>query len=218
MRSSNDAGLSIIEVLLAMSVALGVMAATLTMVSGLQRRFAGEGERADMQQRIRVASDALYRDLVMAGAGAYRGAHSGPLGFFFASVMPFRQGAIGADPPGTFKSNTITLVYLSPAAAPQATIRQPLPARSGSVLLNVDGRVSAGRSGLWVFGRHGRDGLRRDGVVRHIPNHQRRGRDAAAAAHDGRYPAVVCSRREDRRGGESHLLPRRRTKPPPPIS
>ena len=67
--------------------------------------------------------------------------------------------------------------------------------------------VSAGRSGLWVFGRNGRDGLRRDGVVRHVPNHQRRGRDAAAAAHDGRYLAIVCDRREDRRGGESHLLP-----------
>jgi len=117
--------------------AAAVLAATLTLVSGLQRRFAGEGERADMQQRIRVASDALYRDLVMAGAGAYRGAHSGPLGFFFASVMPFRQGAIGADPPGTFKSNTITLVHLSPAAGPQATIRQPLAARSGPVVLNV---------------------------------------------------------------------------------
>ena len=129
---------SIIEVLIAMGVALCVMASTLTMVSGLQRGFAGEGERADMQQRVRAASDALYRDLVMAGAGAYQGAHSGPLDFFVASVMPFRQGAIGADPPGTFKSNTITVVYLSPAAAPQTTIRQPLPAQSSSALLNVD--------------------------------------------------------------------------------
>jgi hypothetical protein len=121
-----------------MGVALCVMAGTLTMVSGLQRGFAGEGERADMQQRIRVASDALYRDLVMAGAGAYQGAHSGPLGFFVASVLPFRQGARGADPPGAFKSNTISVVYLSPAAAPQATLRQPLLARSGSALLNAD--------------------------------------------------------------------------------
>src|SRR4030095_13618671 len=108
---SHDTGLSIIEVLVAMSVALGVMAATLTMVSGLHRRFAAEGGRADMTPRMRGARDALYRDLVMSGAGAYRGAHSGPLGFFFASVMPFRQGAIGADPPGTVKANDITAVY-----------------------------------------------------------------------------------------------------------
>jgi hypothetical protein len=138
MRSSNDAGFSIIEVLVAMGVALCVMASTLTMVSSLQRGFAGEGERTDMQQRVRAASDALYKNLVMAGAGAYQGARSGPLDFFVASVMPFRQGAIGADPPGTFKSNTVTVVYLSPAAAPQTTIRQPLPAQSGSALLNVD--------------------------------------------------------------------------------
>ena len=138
MNATIDAGVSIVEALIAMSIALCVMASTLTMVSGLQRGFASEGERADMQQRVRVASDALYRNLVMAGAGAYQGAHSGPLGFFVASVMPFRQGAIGADPPGTFKSDTLTVVYLSPAAAPQTTIRQPLPAQSTSALVNVD--------------------------------------------------------------------------------
>ena len=54
-----NAGVSIVEVLIAMGVALCVMASTLTIVSGLQRGFAGEGERSDMQQRIRVASDAL---------------------------------------------------------------------------------------------------------------------------------------------------------------
>jgi hypothetical protein len=133
-----DVGVTIVEVLIAMSLALCVMASTLTMVSGLQRGFAGEGERADMQQRVRVASDALYKDLLMAGAGAYQGTLSGPLDFFVAAVMPFRQGAIGADPPGTFKSNTLTVVHLSPAAAPQTTIRQPLPAQSSSALLNAD--------------------------------------------------------------------------------
>jgi len=135
---SRDAGVSIVEALIAMSIALCIMATTLTMVSGLQRGFASQGERADMQQRIRVASDALYTNLVMAGAGAYQGAYSGPLDFFVAAVMPFRQGAIGADPPGTFKSDTLTVVYLSPAGAPPTTIRQPLPAQSSSALLNVD--------------------------------------------------------------------------------
>ena len=135
---NDDAGISIVEVLIAMGIALCILASTLTIVSGLQRGFAGEGERADMQQRIRVASDALSKDLVMAGAGAYQGAHAGPLDFFVASVMPFRQGAIGADPPGTFKPDTLTVVYVSPAAAPQTTIQEPLPARSGSALLNID--------------------------------------------------------------------------------
>ena len=147
MNATIDAGVSIVEALIAMSIALCVMASTLTMVSGLQRGFASEGERADMQQRVRVASDALYKNLVMAGAGAYQGAHSGPLGFFVASVMPFRQGAIGADPPGTFTSNTVTVVYLSPAAAPQTTIRQPLPAQSSDFLpTRVLARSKGGRS------------------------------------------------------------------------
>jgi hypothetical protein len=137
-RHDHDAGVSIVEVLIAMGVALGVMATMLTTVGSLQRRFAAEGERTDMQQRVRVASDAFYRDLVMAGAGAYQGAHAGPLDFFVASVMPFRRGAIGADPPGTFKSNTLTVVYLASAAGVQTTIQQPLPAQSGPALLSVD--------------------------------------------------------------------------------
>ena len=43
-----------------------------------------------MQQRLRVAADTLSRDLMMAGAGAYRGLHAGPLVYSFPPVLPFR--------------------------------------------------------------------------------------------------------------------------------
>ena len=33
------------------------------------------------------------------------------LSYFFAPVMPFRQGRLQDDPPGTFRTDAITLMY-----------------------------------------------------------------------------------------------------------
>ena len=43
-----------------------------------------EPESADMQQRLRVAADTLFKHLVMAGAGSYHGTRSGSLIHRFA--------------------------------------------------------------------------------------------------------------------------------------
>ena len=50
-------------------------------------------EVADMQQRMRVGSDALFKELVMAGAGVYQGSTTGSLINFFAPILPRRSGA-----------------------------------------------------------------------------------------------------------------------------
>jgi type II secretory pathway pseudopilin PulG len=131
-------GFSLVELLVAMGVALALVASALTVVNRMQLGFATEGERSDMQQRLRVATDALIRDLVMAGAGAYQGAHLGPLNSYLGSVLPFRTGATKADPPGAFSTNTISVLFVPPATAAQSTIRQPFPAQSGSVSINLD--------------------------------------------------------------------------------
>ena len=70
-------GFSIVEALIAMGVALSVIASALTLVGAVQIGFSSEGERADLRQRVRVASDALYRDLLMAGAGSSQGRRAG---------------------------------------------------------------------------------------------------------------------------------------------
>ena len=132
-----EAGYSIVELIIATGVSLSVLASTLTLVGGVQSSFANQSERADMQQRLRVASDALYKDLLMAGAGPYQGAHAGALDHFVAPVLPFRQGAVNTDSPGTFRTDTLTAVYVPPATAAQTTIRQPMPAQSGSVSVNI---------------------------------------------------------------------------------
>jgi prepilin-type N-terminal cleavage/methylation domain-containing protein len=110
-------GFSLVEVLVAMTVMLAVTAGVFTVMNPSQGTFAAQPEVSDMQQRLRVGADALYKDLVMAGNGAYQGPLSGSLLYMFAPVMPFRIGTLNDDPPGTFKTDTITLMYVPPTVA-----------------------------------------------------------------------------------------------------
>src|SRR5207247_6783731 len=78
----SPAGFSIVELLVAMGIALSLTATALTLVQDVQFGFTRESERGDMQQRLRVAGDVIHRDLLMAGAGPLQSARLGPLGFF----------------------------------------------------------------------------------------------------------------------------------------
>ena len=62
-----------------------------------------------MQQRLRVAVDALQYRLAAAGAGAYADGGMAPLINTTPPILPYRSGGTGPDPPGTFKSDTITI-------------------------------------------------------------------------------------------------------------
>ena len=110
-------GFSLIETLIAMSLMLVVTAGIFSLMNPAQGNFSAEPEIADMQQRLRVGADALYKDLVMAGNGVYQGAMHGSLLYFFAPVMPFRQGSLNDDPPGTFRTDVITMMYVPPTFA-----------------------------------------------------------------------------------------------------
>jgi hypothetical protein len=59
------------------------------------------------------------------------------LGYFFAPVLPFRQGRLQDDPPGTFRTDAITLM-LVPATTAQSTIAQPMPAKSAELKVTED--------------------------------------------------------------------------------
>lgn len=121
----HEHGFSLLEVVFATALMLAVTGAVFAMLHPAQGAFAVEPERSDMQQRLRVAADALWRDLMMAGSGAYRGPHAGSLLYYLPPVLPFRQGVINDDPPGTFAADRITLLSV-PATTAQATLAAPL--------------------------------------------------------------------------------------------
>ena len=132
-----ERGFSLIELLVAVSLMLIVMSSVFQTLNPVHGAFRAEPETADLQQRLRVAADALSFDVRGAGRGLSQGAGAGPLTDFLAPILPMRQGRRNPDPGGTFRTATITLLSLD-AGAPQTTIAQPLGATSSTVLVNLD--------------------------------------------------------------------------------
>jgi prepilin-type N-terminal cleavage/methylation domain-containing protein len=118
-------GFSLMELVIAMALTSTVLACVFALARPAQDAFAVQPEVADMQQRLRIAGDALTRDLAGAGAGAYLAGHSGPLIRFFAPVLPFRQGLSSDDAPGTMRTDAVTVIAV-PATAAQTTLVGPL--------------------------------------------------------------------------------------------
>jgi hypothetical protein len=142
---SRERGFSVIEMLVATAIMVSVTGAIFSVMNPAHGIFAAQPEVSDMQQRMRIGVDTLYKDLVMAGAGTYSGAIVGTLGNYAASILPDTEGLQG-DPPGTFKctspfcqsrgaSDTITVMYVPPTSA-QTTIKNPMPNQSGEIKVN----------------------------------------------------------------------------------
>jgi hypothetical protein len=128
-RLNGESGYTITELL----VSTGIMITVTGAIFGLMNPAQGSGqtqpEVADMQQRMRVGSDTLFKELVMSGAGPYQGATTGSLINFFAPILPRRTGRVAADPtqgPDSFKGDAITLSYI-PNSYSQTTISNNMP-------------------------------------------------------------------------------------------
>ena len=104
-----DAGFSLVEALMAAGVMMVVTGSVFGLLYPARGSFVSEPEVADLQQRLRVGADALSKDLLAVGAGAYLGSHTGPLTYFFAPVLPFRRGVRNSDPAGTFATDRIKI-------------------------------------------------------------------------------------------------------------
>src|SRR5262249_29479427 len=99
---STERGFSLIELLVAVCLMLIVTSVVFGALNPAHGWFRAEPEIADLQQRLRVATDAVSHDLLVAGRGVDQGTNPGPLTDFFAPVLPFRQGRRNADSAGTF--------------------------------------------------------------------------------------------------------------------
>ena len=136
-RFSREQGFSLLEMTVAMGLMLLVTGSVFALLNPAQGNFVAEPEIADMQQRTRVAADTLYKDLVMVGSGSYAGDNPMALSYFFAPVLPFRQGRLQDDAPGTFRTDAITLMMV-PATTAQSTIAQDMPAKSAELKVTED--------------------------------------------------------------------------------
>ena len=158
------------ELLVATSLMLIVMSSVFQTLHPVHGAFRTEPEAADLQQRLRVAADALYSDLLEAGNGLNQGSRAGPLTDFLAPILPLRQGRRNADAAGTYKTSTITMLTLDArrgtnddrAAGSRQVNDCPFEPRSG---------LPAGESELRLQGRHLGRGVRRHRRLRHVHCH-----------------------------------------------
>ncbi|HET7618443.1 MAG TPA: prepilin-type N-terminal cleavage/methylation domain-containing protein [Vicinamibacterales bacterium] len=130
-----ESGYSLIELLVSMAIMMVVTGAIFALVDPSQSTSQTQPEVQDMQQRMRVSTDTLYKDLVMAGAGPYQGAVTGSLVNFFAPVLPRRTGLVGAEAATVARADAITLVYI-PNSYSQTTIRSGMPITSAELKVN----------------------------------------------------------------------------------
>lgn len=128
-------GYSLIELLISTMIMVVVTGAVFQIVNPSQASSQVQPEVQDMQQRMRVAADSIFKDLVMAGAGPYQGSVTGSLLGFFAPILPRRTGTLNPDPGTTARTDAITLVYI-PNSYSQTTISQAMPITSMELKVN----------------------------------------------------------------------------------
>lgn len=123
---SGQAGFSLIELLVSTAIMVTVTGAIFALMNPAQGNAQTQPEVADMQQRMRVGNETLFKEMVMAGAGPYQGPVTGTLVNFFAPILPRRIGRVDPDPATTFRDDTITLSYI-PNSYSQTTISASMP-------------------------------------------------------------------------------------------
>ena len=128
-------GFTVVEMVISVGIMMAVMGASFALLNPAQGTFQAQPEVSDMQQRVRVAIDAIHNDLLMAGAGPYSGSAVRPLGNYLAAVLPFRRGARSPDPPGSFESDRMSLLYV-PSGSPQVRTSQPLADLAADIRVN----------------------------------------------------------------------------------
>ncbi len=117
----HDAGFTLVEVIVATALTMTLTGVVVSLVAPGSSAGPMLPEAIDQAQRMRVANDALFRDLSQAGAGLSSGPHVGPLIRFFAPIVPRRMGASGADSFNTARTDAVTVRYV-PDTLAQTTV------------------------------------------------------------------------------------------------
>lgn len=131
-RVRSETGYSLVEMLVSTAIMLTITGAIFGILAPSQGSADAQPEQADIQQRMRIGSDILFKELIMAGAGPYFGPRTGSLLNFFAPVMPRRTGRLNAQARDVVEEDVITLAYV-PNSYSQTTIESAMPPNSAEI-------------------------------------------------------------------------------------
>lgn len=129
---SREDGFTLVELLVSTTILLALMGVTGRVLLDVRTAIDVTSERADLQQRARVALEALALRIRGAGAGADHGAVAGRLAQWAPVVLPGRPGDREA-----IASGVTTMEVL--ASVPAATLRFALP--RGAASMDVEHRA-----------------------------------------------------------------------------
>jgi prepilin-type N-terminal cleavage/methylation domain-containing protein len=141
MTRGRCAGFSLVELLIATGITAIVLAMASTMAVAELAAWRRESARVDLQQRARVAADALGRALLEAGVGPASGDGLGPLVQNVPPVLPRRAGARTPDAPDVFRREAFTVLRWRPDAD---AARLLTPAASAAAALEVAPSAACG--------------------------------------------------------------------------
>jgi type II secretory pathway pseudopilin PulG len=149
--SSAQTGYVLVEILVSTAIVCALLGVLLQFAGSTQGAVRAQADVADLQQRLRVATESLRRDLWVAGAGPSHGVWRGPLIDAFAPVLPGRAGSAGADPELSYYADRISIMYV-PDTRSQTTLVANM-AGPGAPLLIDGGAPGCPAGGSCGFAR-----------------------------------------------------------------
>ena len=146
-RLRSERGYTLVEMLVSTAIMIGVTGAIFSLMNPAQGSAQTQPEVADQQQRLRIAQETLFKELVMVGAGPYQGNVTGSLINFFAPILPRRTGRTSPDPTtgaASYRPDAITITYI-PNSYSQTTIEDAMPPTSAEIKVKQQQHCPKGR-------------------------------------------------------------------------
>lgn len=137
-RLATERGYTLTELIVSMAIMLVVTGSIFQLVNPGQATSQTQPEVQDMQQRVRVGSDTLFKDIVMAGAGPYQGPLTGALTQYFAPILPRKTGYSSPDAYNSAYSDRITITYV-PNTYSQTVLSSDMPQPSQELKADFSG-------------------------------------------------------------------------------
>ena len=148
----SDRGFTLVEMIVAMGIMVTITGVIFSLVDPSRGAYRMQPEVSDLQQRLRVGTQFLADDLIMAGAGSPAGSpHVGTLTNFFAPIQPYRIGMISSDPDNGIFYRTDAITMRCPTSHTSTSVtavsRNPnifilmvftVPTSMGTVLVSYD--------------------------------------------------------------------------------
>ncbi|MGE3508507.1 MAG: PilW family protein [Vicinamibacterales bacterium] len=130
---AGERGFTLLEMTVASGLLLVVLLLAMRPLPSTEALFDAHSEASDMQQRMRAATDALRRDIGDAGGAGTLESDGTPLIAWTPALWPMRLGLRSPDPPGTARTDVLTILSALPLPAVPTRTAHDMAAQDGSL-------------------------------------------------------------------------------------